>query len=771
MTTDMLARDPERPRPPDGTDTSPQTGGVADVTADEVAVMAGIVGHLPLALFVLARLESGQMVFVSATGGFAEVFGVAPSVAVEDPDTVLRLVHPDDVADFQLAMETSLELGREFVARIRISRPGNGAAWIEVRADPVADVDGRPTWCGYARPLTADESAAITLDAERRRLVGILWSIDAGTWEWNVLTGAARIDERWAGILGYTLDDLRPFSIDTINALMHLSDRVAMDEVVARYFAGGTANFRTTVRMRHRDGHWVWVELRGRLATRTADGTPEWVAGIALDDSDSKATEEQMRRASHYARSLIEASVDPLVTISVDGRIMDVNRATEAATGQPRESLIGSDFSEYFADPDKARAVYRQVFSVGRVVDFPLTIQHAQGGRMEVLYNASTYLDDEGRVAGVFAAARDVTEVRRTQAALEATSRETRLLGQMSDLLQSCQTIEESLPVIEAAMRELFPGSDGRAFLFNTATSVLEETMAWGGATFGSGTINPGDCWALRRTSVHEVGFGAALAPRCHFMPGEIRPYLCMPLMAQGNAMGIVHLIAEDQPAATPALRNLARATADSISLALANIRLRENLQALSTRDPLTGLYNRRFLEEALAREISRSARAKTTGIVAMIDIDHFKRFNDDFGHDAGDAVLVAAAREMLGFRQGSDLACRYGGEEFLIVLTSISVEQAVARLQELRGRISRLTTLYEGLVLPPITVSIGIAPFPIPGHSGADVITDADKALYRAKLGGRNRLEIATGLPTDLPAIFQPGDGTGPAVPRATAD
>ncbi len=729
---------------------SPAYGGVRPVSDGVSAPGPGdrILAQMPVALFALASQPDGRMAFTATAGAFLDVFGVPPDVAELDASAVLQLVHPDDLSDLQQAMETSMGLGEEFAARFRISRPGSGTAWVAIRADPVVQPAGGMAWFGYARLLTPVEVSDLVIEAERHRLVGILWSIDAGTWEWNLLTGAARLDERWAGILGYTLDDLHPVSMETVHGLMHHGDRTAMDEVTARYFAGDQGTFRTTVRMRHRDGHWVWMELRGRLVSRTPDGMPEWMSGIALDDSEAKDTEEQMRTASHYARSLIEASVDPLVTISVDGHIMDVNRATETATGRPRHTLIGSDFSEYFTDPEQARAVYRQVFELGRVVDYPLTISHADGHRIEVLYNASTYLDRDGRVAGVFAAARDVTDVRRTQAALEETNRDALLLAQMSDLLQSCQTVDEAIPVIEAAMRELFPGSDGRAFLFNSGSGMLDEAMTWGALPAGGPSIPQGDCWALRRNSPHEVGFGAPLAPPCHSLDADGRPYLCIPLVAHGTALGIVHLVAPGNQAPGERFRALARSTADSISLALANIRLRENLHALSTRDPLTGLYNRRFLEEALARELSRASRSRTSGVLAMLDIDHFKRFNDEFGHDAGDAVLVAVAHELGGFRRGSDLACRWGGEEFLLVLAEIGLDDAVTRLEGLRRTIGELAAFHDGHALPPITVSIGLAQFPHPGRVSADVITAADKALYRAKEGGRDRLVVSDDAP-----------------------
>jgi PAS domain S-box-containing protein len=140
-----------------------------------------------------------------------------------------------------------------------------------------------------------------------------------------------------------------------------------------------------------------------------ASGHPVGYLLMSTDITEKKQAEEKLRFASQYARSLIEASLDPLVTISPEGKITDVNEATTKVTGVPKESLIGTDFSEFFTEPEKAREGYEQVFSQGFVTDYPLTIRHRDGRLTNVLYNASVYRDPQGNVLGVFAAARDVT--------------------------------------------------------------------------------------------------------------------------------------------------------------------------------------------------------------------------------------------------------------------------------------------------------------------------------------------------------------------------
>ncbi|MDD5297066.1 MAG: PAS domain S-box protein [Rhodocyclaceae bacterium] len=172
------------------------------------------------------------------------------------------------------------------------------------------------------------------------------------------------------------------------------------------------------------DGSVRWINARANVVQRDVGGRALQMTGTLIDITAQKQAEEYLRRTSLYARSLIEASLDPLVTISPEGKITDVNQATEVVTGRSRTDLVGSDFSDYFTDPDNARIGYQQVFSEGKVTDYPLAIRHTSGKITNVLYNATVYRDAAGDVAGVFAAARDITEVQRATAALREKTEE-----------------------------------------------------------------------------------------------------------------------------------------------------------------------------------------------------------------------------------------------------------------------------------------------------------------------------------------------------------
>jgi len=218
------------------------------------------------------------------------------------------------------------------------------------------------------------------------------------------------------GIEALTGEAMSSFMADdhTLEQLVHPDDLPHVSSAIAHAIAR-----RETYEIEYRiKGDGLWVSQRGRASFDDA-GRPLWIDGVIVDVSRIKRAEIKLRAVSSYARSLLEASLDPLVTISADGKIMDVNTATERVTGIGRERLVGSDFSDYFTEPERARAGYLQVFSRGQVTDYQLAIRHASGRITEVLYNASIYRDESGNVAGIFAAARDVTRLNELVAELE----------------------------------------------------------------------------------------------------------------------------------------------------------------------------------------------------------------------------------------------------------------------------------------------------------------------------------------------------------------
>jgi diguanylate cyclase (GGDEF)-like protein len=187
--------------------------------------------------------------------------------------------------------------------------------------------------------------------------------------------------------------------------------------------------------------------------------------------------------------------------------------------------------------------------------------------------------------------------------------------------------------------------------------------------------------------------------------------------------------------------------TVEQIDLAMSNLDLRENLRDQAIHDPLTGLFNRLYMEETLKRELHRVERTQNPLCIIMLDIDHFKKFNDSYGHQAGDVLLRELGIFLRRFVRASDVACRYGGEEFILILPDTLPDAALQRAEQLRQRVKHITITHEGKTLGNITVSIGVSAWPDNGQDAEMVIDAADEAMYQAKQEGRDRCVLAPPL------------------------
>jgi diguanylate cyclase (GGDEF)-like protein len=233
----------------------------------------------------------------------------------------------------------------------------------------------------------------------------------------------------------------------------------------------------------------------------------------------------------------------------------------------------------------------------------------------------------------------------------------------------------------------------------------------------------------------------------------------------------VLHLRRAGATSLSKDVQRLASALAEQLSLAVGNLRLQETLRTGSERDPLTDLYNRRHLEISLQRELARARRHDFPVSLIMLDVDHFKAFNDNNGHDAGDEVLKNVAQVLKRHTRVEDVACRYGGEEFLLVLPACPVDDAYAKAEAIREAIAQLRVFSRGIALPLITASLGVACCPQDGERMEDLIASADAALYRAKSTGRNCI-AASNAPGDI-VLFEPrsrGSAESPAEPRPGA-
>ncbi|STX51846.1 sensor histidine kinase [Legionella busanensis] len=330
--------------------------------------------------------------------------------------------------------------------------------------------------------------------------------------------------------------------------------------------------------------------------------------------------------------------------------------------------------------------------------------------------------------------------------ALEDKNKQITLLVEMSDIMLASNSQEELSEVMSKYSARLLNFASGYLYVMHPSKNYLEIISRWGEPTSQDTTFVPEQCWAIRLGRKHHVSSSNRSELICSHIKisnPEQNAFLCVPLMAQNDIYGLLYLelVRNGADILDENHKLLINAFAELAALALANVRLRENLRYQSIRDPLTGLYNRRYLEDFLFKHVHQAERAKTTFSVLMLDLDHFKKINDSYGHDAGDAVLKELGRILQGIIRIGDIAARYGGEEFVVAFYDIDHKTTLTRAESIRQAVLRLQVRYGAQQVGPITVSIGVAMYPGDGRTPTELVEAADKALYTAKHNGRNQI------------------------------
>lgn len=354
---------------------------------------------------------------------------------------------------------------------------------------------------------------------------------------------------------------------------------------------------------------------------------------------------------------------------------------------------------------------------------------------------------------------------------LEHRSRDLELLSEMGELLQVCDNDTETLSIAARYGRELF-GEDGGGgiFLFDASRALLESRVTWGDNTTTHLQFTPDECRGMRMGRVHRV-FAGERELRCAHLDDVAEPFtICVPMLASGDSLGVLSVwsrIESDGPNDHLGARSeteIASVFAQRIAVTLATVRIKEKLRKESSVDPLTGLFNRRFLETAFNREIRLAERSHRPVGVILFDIDNFKRINDTFGHVAADAALNAVAKTLRLRLRGYDVPGRYGGDELLLLLPDTSLEDARKVAEQVRSAVTTLEIPYGGLTLPSISASFGVAAYPLNGKDMDSLVRAADAALYQAKGCGRNCVVVsdvaAAGGPTP---VAVPDDAPSP--------
>ena len=665
-------------------------------------------------------------------------------------------IHPDDMVatEAQIARLMNQEQVSGFVNRLRC---GDGTyRWIEWQSVPIGT-----TIYAAARDVTDHHTAELALRTSEARYRNVIETILEGVWMLDSQGKTTFVNQRMADMLGYSPADMEGLALTDF---MTADDRPQAQVHLTRRQRGMEEQH--PFKFRCRDGRALWAIVS---ASALRDPTGQGVGCITLvtDITQLVITQDALRESELRLSGVLDSSLDGIKAFrsvrDERGQIVDFEYILSNPTacqlvGRSLENLIGQRLLEVLPG-------HREE---GLFDDYVRVVETGQPSHREFYYNHDGLESWFEQVAvkledGFAVTFRDISTLKRSEQALQRANQDLQdhiadlnqrhteqiLLNELSDFLQVCLTVEDACAALGSLVAPLFPDCSGSLFLNQGRQNQMACVAQWGASGAPLGEFPTQCCLALRWGHAHlwaQPGLVCTHIQQSYNALEAIPPTLglCIPLITQGDTLGILSLTTTDSSVLPEAKQYLARAVAEQIALAIANLNLRASLHLQSIRDPLTDLFNRRYLEEAMAQEMARALRYQRPMSVIMLDIDHFKRFNDTYGHEAGDYVLKAVSVALQENVRGSDIVCRYGGEELTILLPDLSLDLAQDKAERLRDTIANLTLAFNGQGLGPITASLGIASSPDHGTTGSALLQRADAALYRAKAAGRNRVIAA---------------------------
>ncbi len=507
-------------------------------------------------------------------------------------------------------------------------------------------------------------------------------------------------------------------------------------------------------------------EAQENLEKRVEERTSE----LKKQMEEKEAIAQKLKEREELFRHMVENLGEAVVIADEEQNFIFANPAANIIFEEFETGLVGKNLKNYLSE-DQKELVERQTArrKQGQKDIYELEITLKDGRKKTLLVNAVPQFDNQGNFVSTLALMTDITDKKREEKALaEAKSQlekaiaelkranqEASILVEMGDAFQLASSENEVVSIALAFGQKLFPEESGLLYLRDEKANFLNLVGNWNMTHQSSELIELDDCWAIRRGTPYFVldPEKELLCPHLKESEAIKSPVACLPLNSGGETLGLLVIYCchnEGPDTASPAeeyigyKRRMMVTFSQRLAMAVANTRLQEHLKELSIRDPLTGLYNRRYLEETLEREFIRAGRAQKPVSIIMLDIDHFKKFNDTYGHEAGDYVLQAIAGTIRKAVRAEDIVCRYGGEEFTVILPGLELGKAIRRAEIILDLVRHLELNFAGSLLKNLTVSAGVASFPEHGQKWPDVLQMADLALLKAKSEGRDRVKVA---------------------------
>ena len=716
-----------------------------------------LVRRIPVGIYTLRIHADGVISFEYVSEKFCRMLGLNEQDVLRDAELVHGNIHPDDRASLDEANRLAAQTLQPFRWEGRSQLWGE-TRWIRIESDPTALPNGDSLWSGVMIDISARKQAEEDLRIALLRLDTLISSLYAGV---LLVSNDGRVE-----FVNQTFCDLFDLT-ETPDQLHGLTPNEMLKKIQSAYTspADAISRIHDLVARRQPVKGEELAMTKGRSYIR--DFIPIFINGQhygRLWNHVDITGRKQAERALAYTKSALEEAqqlakvgswewdiaTDTTTWSQELYRIFGRDSRLAPPTGQERLQTYTADGAARLA------AATAQAIADGTRYEVDLEILRPDGSRRWIVSRGEPQYDAHRQIVRLRGTCTDVTERHLMEEALRLSLAEVQrhdlqmiALNQLDDLLLSSETRQEAHGIIAERIGALFDGYTGGLAIHEEQAPELHVIAVWGEAPGLLPRFSRADCCALRRGEPFAVTDPAQGIQCRHFATPPDHPYLCVPLSVRGEALGLLHLRAPGMHSQGEIREGLTLAikVSESLKLALSNLTLREALRKQAIYDSLTGLFNRRYLDETLRHELRRRWSSGEPLVVAMLDLDHFKRFNDDYGHAAGDVVLRAVGELLRCTLRATDLACRYGGEELTVVMPGSTLKDAQIRLETLRQAVMQLHLRHQDRELPTISVSIGAAAAEPKETDIAALLGRADAALYQAKEEGRNRVIVTPQL------------------------
>jgi len=623
---------------------------------------------------------------------------------------------------------------------------------VELFGVPVMVNDQQIGVLGLYNNISERVKAETALRESEERLDLALSSAGLGMWDKDFCTGKTVYNQMWAEMLGYSLDDFEP-NVDLLYELIHPDDYLNTMDAMNAHLKDQTPMFEIIHRMKTKSGNWKWLLNTGKVVERDKNNNPLRAVGVQMDITERIQAEQALQKSEERYHVLFESAPDAYYLSDLTGKFVDGNRFAENLTGYQREELIGKSFMELdlLPKPQLPKAAKLLAMNVLGKPTGPdkFTLKRKDRKHLDIAIRTfPVEIDGQSLVLGI---ARDVTERTRIEAQQHKVNRELTLINELSREISARLEPEQVYNAIHRAASQLMPADVFVIAMLNEHDQKIDLvyiselgtripsvqigiTEGLSGYVISSGqALITGNFDQTHTENVKSISVGDS--------DTETQSVLAVPMKRGDKTIGMLSAQCFETNAFDEHDQQLLEMLTSHAQLALENANLFAEVQRLAITDGLTGLHNRFYFDQQLSLEFDRARRYERSLGMVLIDPDNFKQVNDQFGHPAGDVVLMMFAELIKNGARKSDIVARYGGDEFVILLPETDLPGTISLAEKIRDAVYTHTFRFQDHNIR-FTTSIGVAATSGQDISDPDILTkQADKALYQAKRRGRNQV------------------------------